>query len=293
MTSTPLCIYHANCMDGFTAAWIVRNALDDKLGSGIEFFEGHYQSPPPDCRGRNVIIVDFSYKRKTMEQIIDACKSLIVLDHHKTAQYDLDGLEHYNMNKPVRIHFDMNHSGAMLAWNYFYGDIFRPDFVSAVEDRDLWKFEHKGTKEIHAFMSAYEQTFDNWDAFAKMSIDDMIEGGKILLKKFDKDLNDMLKQGVFFRWVHGAYVPCCNLHGLYASEGGNRMLDICEGQMHPFSLTYFDTPNGRKFSLRSHDNGLDVQEIAAEYGGGGHRNAAGFMLAPGMWPRSDGKNHEQ
>ena len=41
---------------------------------------------------------------------------------------------------------------------------------------------------------------------------------------------------------------------------------------------YCDTPEGRTFSLRSREDGLDVSEIATLFGGGGHRNAAGFRL---------------
>ncbi|RAV76582.1 phosphohydrolase, partial [Aerococcus loyolae] len=34
----PLCIYHGNCADGFTAAWAVHEAL----GEGCEFVAGVY-----------------------------------------------------------------------------------------------------------------------------------------------------------------------------------------------------------------------------------------------------------
>jgi nanoRNase/pAp phosphatase (c-di-AMP/oligoRNAs hydrolase) len=44
---------------------------------------------------------------------------------------------------------------------------------------------------------------------------------------------------------------------------------------------YWDTPNGRVFSLRSTDDGPDVSEIAKRYGGGGHRNASGFQMPIG------------
>lgn len=47
-----------------------------------------------------------------------------------------------------------------------------------------------------------------------------------------------------------------------------------------FAACYWDTPKGRTFSLRSIGD-FDVSAVAAGYGGGGHRNAAGFTLAPG------------
>ena len=53
---------------------------------------------------------------------------------------------------------------------------------------------------------------------------------------------------------------------------------MAEGE--PFAACYWDTPEGRVFSLRSSSDGVDVSEIAKQFGGGGHKNAAGFKIAP-------------
>lgn len=50
---------------------------------------------------------------------------------------------------------------------------------------------------------------------------------------------------------------------------------------HGVAACYWDTPNGRVFSLRSTEDGPDVSEIAKSYGGGGHKNAAGFQMPIG------------
>lgn len=44
---------------------------------------------------------------------------------------------------------------------------------------------------------------------------------------------------------------------------------------------YWDTPEGRVFSLRSTDDGPDVSAIAKQYGGGGHAHASGFRMPLG------------
>ena len=62
--SKVLCIYHGGCDDGFAAAWAVRRAL----GADVEFYEGVYQTPPPDCADRDVMLVDFSYKRPVLSR---------------------------------------------------------------------------------------------------------------------------------------------------------------------------------------------------------------------------------
>ena len=80
-----LCIYHGNCADGFGAAWVVRRAL----GEHVDFHAGVYQDDPPDVTDREVILVDFSYKRAVLEKMAESATNILVLDHHKTAADDL------------------------------------------------------------------------------------------------------------------------------------------------------------------------------------------------------------
>src|SRR5690606_21034147 len=84
----PLCIYHGNCADGFDAAWAVREAL----GDAVEFHAGVYQNAPPDVQGRDVIMVDFSYKRPMLDEMVRKARTALVLDHHYTAADDFAGL---------------------------------------------------------------------------------------------------------------------------------------------------------------------------------------------------------
>lgn len=63
----PLCIYHGKCADGFTAAWAVYKAF----GENVDFFEGVHGQEPPDVSGRDVILVDFSYKRAVLMAMAD------------------------------------------------------------------------------------------------------------------------------------------------------------------------------------------------------------------------------
>src|SRR5262249_46835791 len=81
----PLCIYHGGCDDGFAAAWVVRKAL----GGEVDFYPGVYQKDPPAHDGRDVIFVDFSYKRPVLEAMAQQAASVLILDHHKTAAEDL------------------------------------------------------------------------------------------------------------------------------------------------------------------------------------------------------------
>lgn len=131
----PLCIYHGGCDDGFAAAFIVRKALGS---ANVDFHPGVYDQPPPDVSGRDVIMVDFSYKRPVLEAMAGQANSILILDHHKTAAVDLAGWLEPTPWKEWRNHcqrwrdstprraaigtlFDMERSGAALAWDYFVG----------------------------------------------------------------------------------------------------------------------------------------------------------------------------
>jgi hypothetical protein len=71
----PLCIYHGNCCDGFTSAWVVRRAL----GEDVDFHAGVYQDAPPNVEGRDVVLVDFSYTRPVLEAVTQRAGDLRLL----------------------------------------------------------------------------------------------------------------------------------------------------------------------------------------------------------------------
>ena len=151
-----VCIYHGNCADGFTAAWVVRRAL----GEDVEFHAGVYQTEPPDVTGADVYIVDFAYKRPVMEKIIAQANRVIHIDHHYTAIVDLQGLE---SKMDTLYSLENAYSGAMLTWMYFYPNEECPQLIKHIDDRDRWKFLLPGTKEIQATVFSYAYTFENWD----------------------------------------------------------------------------------------------------------------------------------
>ncbi|NDV53855.1 phosphohydrolase [Salipiger sp. PrR003] len=278
-----ICIYHANCADGFTAAWCVRWAL----GETVEFIPASYGEDPPEVGGADVIIVDFSYKRPAMEELAASAKSVLVLDHHKTAEADLVALpltqdtwrQHLRCGVRLATQFDMQRSGAQMAWDYFcQGD--RPTLVNYVADRDLWRWELAASREVSAVIGSLEHSFQGWDALAARLEDHqamirLIDEGAAILRAHDK-MVDQVTDAHRHMVIGGHRVPVANAPYALASDAAGK---LAEGNL--FAATYFDGPKGRTFSLRSRGGGLDVAEIAAQYGGGGHRNAAGFKAAQG------------
>lgn len=299
MADKLLCIYHGNCADGFGAAWVVQHAL---AKGGVEFIAGSYQNPPPDVTGRNVLIVDFSYKKPILAKMADTANSIVILDHHKTAQADLadfaisgsgrlcwsdmrgiwEDFEELGKAKIIA-EFDMNRSGARMAWDYFFAPRLPPALIQHIEDRDLWRFKIEGTRQILGVVFSYPYDFHTWDALVAQvqfppAAKVMIAEGAAIERKHFKDIDELL--GVVQREMilGGITVPVANLPYTFSSDAGHKM-----ATEHPSRIgaCYCDTPEGRLFSLRSTDDGPDVSAIAKLYGGGGHAHAAGFRVAIG------------
>ena len=263
-----ICIYHASCADGFTAAWVVRLAL----GKDIEFHAGFYQTPPPDVTGKIVYIVDFSYKRPIMEEIVKKAAKVIHIDHHDSAIKDMADFTAPNFESLYSP--DNTESGAMLTWKYFYPTREVPALIRHVDDRDRWKFSLPGTREIQANIFSYAYTFENWDMLISQRIEDQIRDGTAIERKSAKDVQELLNVVVRRMNIDGYNIPVANVPYQYGS-------DICHAlaKNEPFAAYYYDTEHGREFGLRSAEDALDVGQIAAKFGDDGHQHASGFRLS--------------
>ncbi|UQY89252.1 DHHA1 domain-containing protein [Stenotrophomonas rhizophila] len=298
----PLVIYHHNCADGFTAAWAVRQAME------CDFHTAVHGAPPPQAAGRDLVLVDFCYPRDVMLELQHVARSILVLDHHKTAEEVLtaecrtsaelltvvrmdagggtqpwtwervlgcrSNLDAGGVRKAVIYAlFDRHRSGAGIAWDFFHPGRARPVFIDYVEDRDLWRFALQHTREICATVHSYPYTFEAWDALAAETAYSLYQQGLVLERGRGKELAEIVAAAKR-RLVIGHYdVPVASLPHTLASDAGHLM-----GQGEPFAATYYDTSAHRVFSLRSRPDAVDVSEVAKLYGGGGHARAAGFKV---------------
>ena len=305
VTRNPLVIYHANCADGFSAAWIF-HFLQDKIEQRFDFHPGVYGENPPDVSDRHVYLVDFSYPRQVVKDMIQigGAEGVTIIDHHKTAienltgledelyedfkialaeQGDSTGLEEYY--SPIELIFDMEMSGATMAWKFWVDQGVlrqedRPLLLGHVEDRDLWRFKLPLTREIQANVFSYEYTFENWDRLMlSTNLLTLAEGGAAIERKHHKDIAELV--GVCCRIMNiGGYdVPVASLPYTLTSDAGHLMAKrYMDGTR--FAACYWDTADHRIFSLRSVEGvGVDVSHVAKLYGGGGHKHAAGFKVS--------------
>ena len=285
MKQVPLCIYHGACDDGFAAAWVVRHALGD---GNVEFYPGVYQQEPPDVTGRDVIFVDFSYKRPILDAMAAKAHSMLILDHHKTAQEDLADVPRTPPWQRWQVWddplldtgvgpwrrgtlFDMERSGAALAWDYFIGGE-RPPFIEYIQDRDLWRKLLPHGDEFTIALRSYPQDFASWDRLVE-NMSNLVEEGHAIQRYYRRRV-DELKRSAYPAWIDGHFVMIANAPYFAASEVAG---ELClENPAAAFGACYFEVAAGRwQYSLRSRGD-FDVSAVARRFGGGGHKAAAGF-----------------
>lgn len=264
----PLIIYHANCLDGFGAAYAAY-AYFSAQNIEVEYQAASHGDAPPPCEGREVTIVDFSFKRDVLKEICEVAGKVTILDHHITAREELKGLDQEHAN--LTVVFDMDKSGAVLSWEHFHQTAV-PPLLRHVEDRDLWRFSLEGTDEINTALMSYPFTFEFWDELANSDerLSELHAEG-VTLNRYRRQLIEQYKGRAIIGKLAGYEVPIVNApHAIISELLGELALG------YPFAAGYQDKGSKRSWSLRSSRDGEDVAKIAERFGGGGHRNAAGF-----------------
>ena len=253
--------YHGSCPDGWCAAFIAK-----KKYPNAELVPVSYGEPVDLARfgGQHVLVVDFSWPRSVTEAIRVAAKSLTIYDHHKTAQKELEGLDYAV--------FDMNRSGAGITWDMLNGSLSRPWYVRYVEDRDLWNWKLNSSREISGYLMALPMTIEAWDKLAFISPKQAVVAGEAIRLHIEHYVEGVVKNRVVSRFLNYT-IALVNAPYLNISDVCEKLLDYAD-----IGAGWFQRTDGLiQFSLRSRGD-LDVSAIAKDFGGGGHKNAAGFQL---------------
>lgn len=264
-------IYHDQCRDGFGAAY----AAWKKFGDEASYIPRKTQDPVPEgLEDKEIYIVDYSYKKPDLDALHKKNKSVVVIDHHETAK---EAVESFKDSV-----FDMEHSGAVLAWQYFHPHTDVPKLLLYIEDHDLWRFKMEHNREFGAALGEYNQDFETWDQLNK-NLEDrdhfskFISHGSAIAGFEDKHVQKLLEFREKVRFEgHEVYAVNCSriyrsivaheLSNLNGKEGGIEM-----------AIVYYRYAGKVHCSLRSNGD-VDVRAMAEKYGGGGHKNASSIRV---------------
>jgi len=308
-------LYHGNCFDGFGAAMVAYLTLKNTDCTHIPVLYG--QAPPTLAPMSDVYILDFSYPAKVLIELAASQNKVVVLDHHATAEKDLswpafkealnlidevtfeaDPTTEMNRVRNISLKFDMTKSGAMLAWDYFNPGKPAPMFIQYLQDRDLWLFKLPHSHAINAYIKCRPMEMNLWHWLmdrmeSTREREEMITGGIAALNLQRQmvdimadhvrwiifDLNDdpamiSLPQSTPICYERQYFVPVANAT-VFFSEVGEELLN--RHPAAPFAAYYMDRGDGkRQWGLRSRPS-FDCSVIAKAFGGGGHKQASGFV----------------
>jgi len=298
-------IHHAGCSDGICAAAVIMDYFTEMGAKDIQCIPAQYGDDIPSVTefvNKHVFIVDFSYERDLLVDINSAAASLIVLDHHASAEENCAGL-------PFAF-FDVERCGAEMAWdfctqmydrqwdwehgidetdvNHVHHDSVRgyPAIVAYVADRDLWSWKLNYSRQVSAYLESFPRNVVWWAECIKTFTYDspgmqraIAEGEAIERFKAGKVANigskaiDCKFSNVLYEKLRVKAVNSCD----FQSEIGEYLLnqDDCD-----VAVVWFMPGNqaGVVHSVRTRGL-ISAKEIAVSYGGGGHHNAAGFKTS--------------
>lgn len=283
-------IAHGPCPDGYASHLVMRcffETLENQNQDGslirAEYFEGRHATKMqdlPNVKDAVVFVLDFSYPKETLLKMAKDAKRLIVLDHHKSAQKELAGLEFCE--------FDMNRSGAQMTLDFMHRFVALygrwsglARLVAYIQDRDLWRHELPNCEFVGAYLSSLsldmhdEAGLGAWTDIADQTVcmDDVVSKGKTIRQVIRKQVADYM-DFVYMGQLLGQteLVPIVNVPPNLASEVLNTLVKNSD---YPYAVGWFFDGQRYHYSLRSVDR-QDCSVIARRYKGGGHANAAGF-----------------
>ena len=310
-----VCIYHSIDLDGWMSAAIVKHWFVNNQSSDYYIYDFHdyekpsgevselcflgwnYGDPVPDLSEYDkVIMCDISFPKEEMRKLLDSVE-LVWIDHHISAikenwaiSEETDGLR------------DAKFAACELTWMYFFPSLSSespwdgmPEIVRLLGRYDC--FGHKGTDEeqkVLEFQYGARQCISNYEDayvylnakdFGAYSVDTILTKGKSIYQYLCTEAKQVYKNG--FEIIFTEIVTPGNA----AYKVTYKFICFNRERFNPvnFGIDYhkdgydgaacFHYANGMwNFSLYNDNGKVDCSVIAKQFGGGGHKGAAGFRL---------------
>lgn len=239
-------------------------------------------------RNTHLFITDLSVNEeneKRLEEFYQTGGKVQLLDHHKTAL-------HFNEYEWGHVVVEDNEGNLASGTSLFYEYLIEneliqtsnavDEFVELVRQYDTWEWEKNNNQEAHRLNALF--FLISIDEFEEKMVNRLQNSDRFFFDEFEQKILDMEEDKVE-RYIRrkrrelvqtsiGDYLAGIVYAESYHSELGNEL-----GKEYPH-LDYIAMLNmgGKRISLRTIHDHVDVSEVAGHYGGGGHAKAAGCSL---------------
>ena len=288
-TMIDIIIHHNADPDGnFSGAIALKaNPLAQTIGYN---YEPEFDHIIEASRGKRVVMVDVSPKNWTdMHRLCEVAEYVVWIDHHATALRQME--EHRTAEKYVNFEpvFEYEKWGAARkTFEFFFPLAPMPEVVEMVAGYDVFRDygTDTWTRYYYPFRFAVsklntpQKVLDAFhlDAHGEPMLGEFLAQGRAVAEYIEDENkalvnNPQLVKEVAFLVASNTYRVLAVNRGLFGDMFKSR--DLSE---FAFVVGYFREADGWKVSLRGAGKGYDLGAIAREFGGGGHRDAAGFSV---------------
>ncbi len=293
--------YHSADLDGHLSGALVRYWLEEreKIKEPVQMMPINYGEPFPYDQIQpqdRVFMVDFALQPiLEMANLNELCH-LHWIDHHQTSLSDgknpwMDGI------KGIR---SAEGAGCELVWKYFWHHpetltVYpMPNFVQWIGFYDRWNRNDLGLWENIILPFQYGMKAQETDPATKegylcwkhlLDIKDMgvlscaqysviLQG--LAVKSYADRENEKFLKGHAFTSAWGG-ITWLVVNG--GSINSARETSVYDSKVHQAILSYNNVKgNFWRISMRTDRGDLDLSAIAEQFGGGGHKKAAGFQI---------------
>ncbi len=271
------CFYHSD-IDGKCAGAIVKKHMKEsgEENESDEYISIDYKDDFPFDKinkDEEIHIVDFSLQKPgDFKRLLEITEDVIWIDHHISA------IEKHQEHSGLMGIRDIACSGCELTWMYFYIPETMPLAVKYAGRYDVWDFSEHGEilNEFQAGMGLYDNEPQDtvWEALLDNDISFrhtvLLAGRTALL--YRRKLNaELIKDFAFYAKFEGYKAICCN-----AGRANSQLFDSVK-EDYDIMIAFVTDYKQWKVSIYTNRDDIDCAKLAAKYGGGGHKGAAGFL----------------
>ena len=263
------CFYHSADLDGHCSGAIIKRKYPNCEMIGINYREKF----PWDTIKENeeIIMVDFSLQPfSEMERLATHC-NLTWIDHHISA------IKAYQDSEIKTIYAVLSNQKAAceLTYEHYYNTDL-PRFIWLLGRYDVWHLT--ADKDILPFQYGMRlgdtlPTAAIWKNLFDGLILNIIDNGKVILKYQDIENAKYIKAFSFEKIFEGHKAIVINR----GSTNSQMFNSVWDESKYDIMITFVYKGNKYTVSLYTTKANIDVSEIAKKYGGGGHKQAAGFQ----------------
>ena len=270
--------------------------------NSLDFIGYNYgQSIPDLSKYDKVIMCDISFPKEEMIKLWDklGVENMIWIDHHISAFKDVIGEEFLKDKVDLSTKYnglrDLRFAACELTWKYFFPNEDMPEIVRLLGLYD--SFRHKNTDEetkvlefqygARQRLTCYEDCYEELGSANELYT--IKQKGKAIYEYLCTEAKQTYKNGfeIQFYWAedigrhNGVPKQCAAKFICINKERFNPInfgIDYHKDGYDGACCFYLNKDKKWSFSLYN-DNGLvDCSQIAKQYGGGGHKGAAGMIV---------------